>query len=715
MNEQENPIDLAMVYANLGTAYRERIRNDRADNIEQAITYYHQALEMWSWKKNQIEWAMTQADLATAYRERIRDDRADNIERAIKYYQRSLEKLSRKKNPIEWAMTQVNLATAYRERIHGDRADNIEQAITYYHQALEKLSRKENPIEWAMTQTHLTTAYRERVKGESANNIESAVAHEQLVLEVFTDLWNISRVKNISYQVHQFCQLFSKLTTLPLLSYHSLIAEGVYLAIFDLSSVFQDHLLQVVNNEFPILFLTTDNLEDEHLEHIRQSLSEKLGPSNRRALLIPLGDEKSYPTVKDIFASSIKKVYAYDIICLSRNTVTQIIASLTPPIKLRETIVSEMDLTRIVVYKPTGPVPDNMFFGREQEIQEICDNVAATNYVLIGGRRIGKTSILQHLLRVRLPATGFYPLYYDCSYVHTEAELLQALVTDPIWFPKSPVPPPSTLGEVLRALPYKLNIVILLDEVDNLIKSEQQSDYPIFNVLRAFSNDNRCRFVLCGERKLQSELTNSNSPFFNFATEMLIGRLERHSVKELVTQPMKQLGVVFDDQEAIVQRIWEFTSGQPSLVQSLCLQLLLHINQPGNRRIILQDVETIVTDLNFLRNEFLKIYWARATILERLCTLIMAVHEDARKLMSIHKALISWDIKVTLNQLDKALERLVILRNILQETSTGYEFAVTAFPEVIAKAGRVDDLIALDREFYQQHGDVDPSSKGDRR
>ena len=73
----------------------------------------------------------------------------------------------------------------------------------------------------------------------------------------------------------------------------------------------------------------------------------------------------------------------------------------------------------------------------------------------------------------------------------------------------------------------------------------------------------------------------------------------------------------------------------------------------------------------------------------------------------MHEALIIRGTEVTLNQVDDALERLVDLRNILQRTAEGYEFAVTAFPEVMAKTARLEDLIALNCETYQRHGDGD--------
>jgi len=119
----------------------------------------------------------------------------------------------------------------------------------------------------------------------------------------------------------------------------------------------------------------------------------------------------------------------------------------------------------------------------------------------------------------------------------------------------------------------------------------------------------------------------------------------------------------------------------------------------------------VVADPDFLRKDFLNIYWERATALERLCSLVMAADDSVRTLTAAHETLDRHDIRTTLNEVDDALERLVDLRNILQRTAEGYEFAVTAFPEVIAKTARLDDLIALNRETYQRHGDVEPRSK----
>ncbi|RFP60973.1 MAG: CHAT domain-containing protein, partial [Limnothrix sp. CACIAM 69d] len=127
-----------------------------------------------------------QNNLANAYRDRIRGERADNLEMAIAAYERALEVYTREAFPEDWAMTQNNLAAAYRNRIRGERADNLEMAITACERALEVYTREAFPEDWAMTQNNLAAAYRDRIRGERADNLEQAIAASEWALEVYT-------------------------------------------------------------------------------------------------------------------------------------------------------------------------------------------------------------------------------------------------------------------------------------------------------------------------------------------------------------------------------------------------------------------------------------------------------------------------------------------------------------------------------------------------
>jgi len=509
-----------------------------------------------------------------------------------------------------------------------------------------------------------------------------------------------------------FSQDFGSLLGLSRLPHDAPYRPDVYPALFDATSLFSRARSLAY---LPFLFIRASTFLQTPVDELRQYLHQVVGPAHRRFVFIYWTE----PGTPEQAASSqtvvnkLQQVWAYDCVLLGREELQKIVFSADPKAVFRKLVLSQVDLTNITPFITGGPIltEHGVFFGREKELREITEHVATASYAVIGGRRIGKTSILKRLEGVRLPAAGFRSLYHDCSFTPTQAELVQAVVTDKTWFPESCATPPTSLFSIVQALLDDKPLVILLDEADKLIAPDRAAGYPLLNALRALANTARCRFVLSGERALRAELTNPNSPLYNFAKEMLIGRLDFRAVEELVTRPMKQLEIELANEAAIVQHIWDFTSGHPNVVQRLCQRLIALLNQRGDRRLTLGDIEAVVSDPDFLRKDFLNIYWERATALERLCSLMMAADDSVRTLTAVHEALSKRSVSATLNEVDDALERLVDLRNILQCTAEGYEFAVAAFPEVIAKTARLDDLMALNRETYQRYGDVEPRSK----
>nr|MDJ0728698.1 tetratricopeptide repeat protein [Crocosphaera sp.] len=169
-----------------GIAYSNRIRGERADNLELAIATLEQSLEVYTREAFPEQWAMTQNNLGLAYSDRIRGERADNLELAIAALNLSLEVLTRPAFPEQWARSQHNLGVAYRTRIRGKRAENLELAIAALNLSLEVYTREAFPEQWASTQTSLGTAYGDRIRGERAENLESAIAALNLSLEIYT-------------------------------------------------------------------------------------------------------------------------------------------------------------------------------------------------------------------------------------------------------------------------------------------------------------------------------------------------------------------------------------------------------------------------------------------------------------------------------------------------------------------------------------------------
>jgi CHAT domain-containing protein/tetratricopeptide (TPR) repeat protein len=186
LSKEKQPYLWAMFHGTAGYIFQELHNLNRADNLEEAITHYQLALEVYTLKAFPQEWAMMQNNLAAVYSDRIRGERADNLEEAITHYQLALKVRTRAAFPQDWAATQHNLANAYNQRIHGERADNLEQAIALYKLALGVYTRVAFPEKWAQTQNNLATTYRDRIHGERADNLEKAIALYQLALEVYT-------------------------------------------------------------------------------------------------------------------------------------------------------------------------------------------------------------------------------------------------------------------------------------------------------------------------------------------------------------------------------------------------------------------------------------------------------------------------------------------------------------------------------------------------
>src|SRR6476661_5899114 len=171
---------------NLAIAYSDRIRGEKAENIELALASCTAALTVRTRDAFPENWATTQHNLGVAYGDRIRGEKAENIELALASYTAALTIRTRDAFPQDWALTQNNLGIAYSERIRGEKAENIENAIASYTAALSVLTRDAFPEYWAQTQNNLANAYSKRIRGEKAENIELAIALYRHALTIST-------------------------------------------------------------------------------------------------------------------------------------------------------------------------------------------------------------------------------------------------------------------------------------------------------------------------------------------------------------------------------------------------------------------------------------------------------------------------------------------------------------------------------------------------
>ncbi|MCP4701500.1 MAG: AAA family ATPase [Gammaproteobacteria bacterium] len=261
---------------------------------------------------------------------------------------------------------------------------------------------------------------------------------------------------------------------------------------------------------------------------------------------------------------------------------------LCPPARagqvLAQIIAGQVTVTRISPYQSSGGVKKaGMFFGRERLLADIL-NREPRNYLVIGARQAGKSSLLRELERRYAKRPEIRCFYLSVSRV----DLLRSLCR----LTSSLNLPDDADGEaVLAALaqpPAGLRYVLLLDEADNFIRHQAAKKYPELHRLRNLSEEGRCQFILAGFWELYAALSlDYQSPLKNFGEILMVGALEPEACTALVTQPMSALGLHYADpglKEILIRQ----SGARANLIATACDELVRGLD--GRREIEAEDV-----------------------------------------------------------------------------------------------------------------------------
>src|SRR5215813_13918043 len=173
--------------------------------------------------------------------------------------------------------------------------------------------------------------------------------------------------------------------------------------------------LWIRHSRFPIVFISYDRGRSDILDTIVTQL-QIAGATEFFVLLVvvPSGNEtgREADEVRRLVADS---VYRYDFVVLDRQALASIVAHNSSR-RLVEIILEQgMELSNLSPYVVKGPVPGKMFFGREKEIRTISQGLLSGDYAIVGGRRIGKSSILQRVNELLNNDPRYQPRYFDCE------------------------------------------------------------------------------------------------------------------------------------------------------------------------------------------------------------------------------------------------------------------------------------------------------------
>jgi tetratricopeptide (TPR) repeat protein len=187
---RDNPIDWATAENNLSDSLRllgEQEHDSR--RLEEAVTAARSALKAWTRERSPVDWAAAQNSLGNAMSSLAEQDlNIGNLEVAVAGYRAALEEWTREREPQDWAMAEYNLSDAL--RVLGERTsnrDDLEAAVVAARASLTEWTRDRLPLDWAMAQNALANSFEALGKRDAGTQrLEAAVAIYRSVLEVWT-------------------------------------------------------------------------------------------------------------------------------------------------------------------------------------------------------------------------------------------------------------------------------------------------------------------------------------------------------------------------------------------------------------------------------------------------------------------------------------------------------------------------------------------------
>jgi len=437
---------------------------------------------------------------------------------------------------------------------------------------------------------------------------------------------------------------------------------------------------------FPIIFVLKSEMSEEDIRDVR-NLMRVLNATSFFALLIVV----SGTPYRREQARDLKRLIsggADDFIVLDYRDLYRLFLATDADHYLMDLILDQVDLTIVSPYVVAGPVSGKMFFGRDYEMKAIMRTIQDRSFAIVGGRKIGKTSVLTKVQELMEQTSDLSAFYLDCQHLTNYQEFFGSLAL------KCQVQIGSTSPDELRRVMVRLrrqhggdDIVLLLDEVDRLLAFDMQQQVHLFRVFRALSQEGLCRFVFCGERQLHGALHDPDSPLFNFCNILRLSYLQPRHALRIIQEPMAEMGVIFEDPETSPEDIIELSGCHPNLVQAICQMLIVRMNARGTRMIRTDDLAQVRASDEF-RDFFFEVTWGNATTLERLITVLM-VNRPSFALSDVAQALAWHDCDTSNTQIEKALTSLELF-SILRKQGNRYTFASRSFAAIMIESDLVE-------------------------
>lgn len=444
----------------------------------------------------------------------------------------------------------------------------------------------------------------------------------------------------------------------------------------------------------PVVWVKGEDVARHSPQHVADSLRDVIRAQNfRRDPLIALVDADG-PPIRAYTATLHDRAR---IVVVGEEEQTRLLQSRRPTGDLRDIIASQLSISLLAPFETAAPVTGSRFFGREFEISRILSN-PDTNFVILGIRRIGKTSLLKEIerqLREREDDhDASHIVYMDCSDLFSSEDFIREVVRklNPQELPRLHLQYAFFFPDFLERMArrHRRKLVFLLDEIDNLILL-QRGSWELFRMLRSSSNKGFCQYIMAGFREAMDEKNLIDSPLFNMAQEVRLNEFKRKQAHDLIVVPLENLGVHFCDRDQVVERIYAETAGHPNLIQYYCTILLrsLDLEQSGRREISLNSLVDVYRDEGF-KDHLLTSFIQNTQNREKVLIYALLLQQNGNGLVPFSQermdaAVRAYAIRLSQGEIDAACAVLK-LAGILDQRGRDFYFTSPVFTRMLQES-----------------------------
>jgi len=290
--------------------------------------------------------------------------------------------------------------------------------------------------------------------------------------------------------------------------------------------------------------------------------------------------------------------------------------------------------------------------------------------MIVGGRQLGKSSILRKLERSYTNSSSV-----ECHFVNLEGykgNIVLAMAE------KFGLEKGASLDDVYQYIAHNdKKMLLLIDEVDEFIEPEIKKEYETLKVLKNLAEEGKATFVFAGYWTLyQYIVADYLSPLYNFGELIVLEGLEKEACQELMVEPMKRIGLSYEDENALEQVI-EACGQRANLIATVCDEVLKH----HEGKVIKKTELEKAMKSNSVRDKLLG--WENMEVLDVIVIYLM-IEKDAFEFDEVLTLVKKEGLNVEASMVKSSLERLVIAY-ILKRDEGVFSYRVPLMKENVLK------------------------------